>query len=71
VETGATQARTSGPGLKVSPRYVSREEIGYVLARQDKPRLRFTSECSGPVGEIRHPSWSPDGKDGGNITFAR
>jgi hypothetical protein len=33
VETGATQAHTSGSGLKVSPRYVSGEEIGYVLAR--------------------------------------
>ncbi len=62
VETGAMQAHTSGPGLKVSPHYTSGEEIGYVLARQEKQGLRFTTRRSGPVGEIRHPSWSPDGK---------
>lgn len=62
VKTGATQAHTSGPGLKVSPHYTTGEEIGYVLARQEKQGLRFTSGGSGPVGEVRHPSWSPDGK---------
>lgn len=62
VETGATHAQTSGPGLKVSPRYTIGDEIGYVLAREEKQGLRFTSGRSGPVGEIRHPSWSPDGK---------
>ena len=75
VETGATQALTSGPGLKVSPRYIKGDEVGYVLggrapttskslgsADQQKQGLRFTSGRSGPVGEVRHPSWSPDGK---------
>ncbi len=62
MEMSATRVHTSGPGLKVSPRYISGDEIGYVLARQEKQGLRFTSGRSGPVGEIRHPSWSPDGK---------
>ncbi|HVP45724.1 MAG TPA: hypothetical protein VMT32_04045 [Bryobacteraceae bacterium] len=62
VETGATQTHTSGQGLKVSPRYTNGDEIGYVLAHQEKRGLRFTSGRSGPVDEIRHPSWSPDGQ---------
>ena len=62
VETGATQAHTSGAGLKVSPRFTSGQEIGYILAREEKQGLRFTNGRSGPVAAIRHPSWSPDGK---------
>jgi len=62
VETGAQKQHTTGDGLKVSPRYVDREEIGYVVKTGDKQRLAFVSGQNGELGKIRNPSWSPDGK---------
>ena len=62
VETGAQKQHTTGDGLKVSPRYVGREEIGYVVKTGDKQRLAFVSGQNGELGKIRNPSWSPDGK---------
>jgi len=62
VETGAVQTHTTGPGVKVSPRYTGGPEIGYVVIYGDKQGLRFTSGRNGASGALRYPSWSPDGK---------
>jgi TolB protein len=62
VETGATETHTKGVGIKVSPRYVGGDDIGYLKIFGDKQGLRFTSGREGAAGELRHPSWSPDGK---------
>jgi TolB protein len=62
VETGASQTHTTGPGVKVSPRYTEGQEIAYVVIFGDKQGLRFTSDRNGALGAMRYPSWSPDGK---------
>ena len=62
VETGATQMLTSGPGVRVSPRFAGGDEIGYVTMFGKNDGLRFTSGRAGIDGEVRRPCWSPDGK---------
>jgi hypothetical protein len=62
VETGRLQTHTTGPGVKVSPRYTGGHEIAYVVIFGDKQGLRFTSDRNGALGAMRYPSWSPDGK---------
>ena len=62
IETGATQTHTTGPGIKVSPRYAGGEDIGYVTIYGGNQGLRFTSGRAAAAGKMRYPSWSPDGK---------
>ena len=67
VTTGARMERTSGPGLKVSPQFLSGDRIGYLLKGPgQKGKLAFTtgeSAADAPApGAIRNPAWSPDGK---------
>jgi Tol biopolymer transport system component len=59
--------RTSGPGLKVSPQFLSPDRIGYLIKGPgQKGELAFTSGEHGAdapaPGVIRNPAWSPDGK---------
>jgi Tol biopolymer transport system component len=67
VTTGARMERTSGPGLKVSPQFLSGDRIGYLLKGPgQKGKLAFTTGEPGAdapaPGAIRNPAWSPDGK---------
>jgi Tol biopolymer transport system component len=67
VATGARSERTSGPGLKVSPQFLSADRIGYLIKGPgQKGELAFTTgEHGGDApapGVIRNPAWSPDGK---------
>ena len=59
--------RTSGPGLKVSPQFLSADRIGYLIKGPgQKGELAFTTGEHGAdapaPGVIRNPAWSPDGK---------
>jgi Tol biopolymer transport system component len=65
--TGARMEHTSGPGLKVSPQFLSADRIGYLIKGPgQKGRLAFTTGEHGAdapaPGVIRNPAWSPDGK---------
>src|SRR5205823_2724807 len=56
----------SGPGLKVSPQFLSGDRIGYLLKGPgQKGKLAFTTGEPGAdapaPGAIRNPAWSPDG----------
>jgi len=67
VVTGARSERTSGPGLKVSPQFLSADRIGYLIKGPgQKGELAFTTGEHGAdapaPGVIRNPGWSPDGK---------
>jgi Tol biopolymer transport system component len=75
IATGVRTERTSGPGLKVSPQFLSADRIGYLIKGPgQKGELAFTtgehgadapapSPAPGPApGVIRNPAWSPDGK---------
>ena len=66
VATGAETAVTTGPALKVNPQYLQDGRIGYVIkgTPKDGPQLGviYSDGKRGPQGEVRNPSWSPDGK---------
>ena len=67
VATGSRTERTSGPGLKVSPQFLSADRIGYLIKGPgQKGELAFTTGEHGAdapaPGVIRNPAWSPDGK---------
>jgi Tol biopolymer transport system component len=67
VTSGARMEHTSGPGLKVSPQFLSADRIGYVIKAAPSsgpttPGLAFTSGEKAAAGAIRNPAWSPDGK---------
>src|SRR5437879_7792383 len=67
VSSGARTEHTSGPGLKVSPQFLSADRVGYVVKAAPSsgpiaPGLAFTSGEKTAAGAIRNPAWSPDGK---------
>ncbi|EPE30990.1 DPP6 N-terminal [Glarea lozoyensis ATCC 20868] len=54
---------TSGPGLKLSPQYISQHEIGYLVKSPvAKQGLAYTSNRTSVLGNLRSPAWSADGK---------
>jgi hypothetical protein len=55
IETGELRTHTTGPGVKVSPRYTGLKEIAYVVIFGDKQGLRFTSDRDGASGAMRAP----------------
>jgi Tol biopolymer transport system component len=62
IATGARVEQTSGPGLKVSPQYVSADRIAYLIKAGPNAGLAFTSGDPGKKGMVRNPEWSLDGK---------
>jgi Tol biopolymer transport system component len=67
IATGVRTERTSGPGLKVSPQFLSADRIGYLIKGPgQKGELAFTTGERGAdapaPGVIRNPAWSPGGK---------
>src|SRR6266446_6579882 len=66
--TGDRSEHTSGPGLKVSPQFLSADRIGYLVKGPgQKGELAFTTGEHGAAapapGVIRNPAWSSDAKD--------
>jgi Tol biopolymer transport system component len=56
---------TSGSGLKLSPHYVTHNEVGYLIKGGPNEGLSYISSGSGRAAvrrKIRSPTWSPDGK---------
>ena len=62
VANGTRQEHTSGAGLKVSPQFVSANRIAFVMKAGPRAGLAFTTGDQGAAGQMRNPSWSPDGK---------
>src|SRR5260370_262267 len=62
VASGARTEQTSGPGLKVSPQYLSGDRIANLIKPRPNAGLAFTSGAAGMKGMLRNPAWSPDGK---------
>jgi len=62
VATGSRQEHTSGPGLKVSPQFLSENSIGYVMKAGSRMGLAFTTGDQGASGKMRNASWSRGGK---------
>jgi len=66
VASGEEVAITSGPALKTNPQYLPGGRIGYVVkgTPRDGPKVGivYSDGQRGPEGEVRSPSWSPDGR---------
>ena len=65
VATGARTVHTSGPGLKVSPQFLTPDRVAYLVKaapRGMQTGLAFTTGGIATSGMFRNPSWSPDGQ---------
>jgi len=62
VATGARIELTSGPGLKVSPQFLSGDRTAYLVKGGGRPGLAFSTGEQGAAGLMRNPAWSSDGK---------
>jgi len=66
VQSGEQRQVTNVPGLKTSPQYLPDGRVGYLIkgALKDGPELgiAYSDGSRGVAGDIRSPSWSPDGK---------
>ncbi|MEJ2814206.1 hypothetical protein [Caulobacter sp. CCG-8] len=60
--TGERVERTSGPGLKIFPQFLSDEVIAYHRKGGEGEGLYYTSGQAPVVRVLRSPVWSPDGK---------
>ena len=56
IATGARETLTSGPGVKVLPRWLSATQVAY----QTQDGIRFTGGEGELRGEFQAPDWSPD-----------
>jgi Tol biopolymer transport system component len=61
IATGAVTNASAGPGVKMSPTWLPSGEIGYVRKDIGAPGIFYGEGKPGPAGEVRSPSWSPDG----------
>jgi Tol biopolymer transport system component len=73
VASGERKPVTSGAGLKTNPAFLAGNRIGYLLknpGRDGKPEkgITYSDGAMGPLGDVRTPSWSPDGK---TVVFTR
>ena len=62
VATGERIEHTSGRGLKLSPQFVSADEIGYLAKGGPNEGLAYTGGRAAVKGKMRSPAWSPDGR---------
>ena len=66
VTTGLRRILTQGPGLKTNPHYLPGDALAYLLKSSPKEGppagIVYADGSRGPAGEVRNPSWSPDGK---------
>jgi Tol biopolymer transport system component len=62
IGTGAREAVTSGPGVKLSPQFISQQGVGYLVKSGAYPGMAFTTGREIAAGEMRSPCWSSDGR---------
>ncbi|WP_233199113.1 MULTISPECIES: hypothetical protein [Pirellulaceae] len=62
VETGQRKEHTTGPGLKVGPQFLNDGNIGYLVKAGPNQGVAYVDVSSRVPGQMRCPSWSPDGK---------
>jgi TolB protein len=65
--TGERRALTAAPGERSSPRWLANDRIAYRSGGPDGG-IEFVSGAPGARGDVRSPSWSPDGQ---RIVFHR
>lgn len=61
IATGGAAPIDAGPGAKFNPAFVAGDEVGYIRKDSDEPGIYYSSGETGPRGQVRAASWSPDG----------
>ena len=61
LDTDERTVHASGPGLKVSPQFIARDRIAYLVKTRSSGTLAFTSGEAGLPEDVANPSWSQDG----------
>jgi TolB protein len=61
VDTAAASPVPAGPGVKMAPVVLPSNEIAYVRKDGTSPGIFYGNGRSGPQGQVRSASWSPDG----------
>ncbi len=61
VNTGERITHTSGPGLKLLPQYINKDNIGYLAKAGPNEGIGYTNGVAIKL-KLRSPSWSPDGR---------
>jgi Tol biopolymer transport system component len=66
VASGASKELTTGTGLKTNPQYLPDGTVGYLIkaTQNGGPEIgiAYSNGKRGPTGNVRSPSWSPDGR---------
>src|SRR5262245_36490575 len=61
IATGMSSDVPAGPGVKMNPSPLPGNDIGYVRKDAGGAGIYYTSGKTGPKGDVRVASWSPDG----------
>ena len=61
VATGQRTVHASGPGLKVSPQFITPDRIAYLIKGRTNGTLAFTDGEESDPQDLANPSWSQDG----------
>ncbi len=61
VASGDATPMSVGPGIKIFPSVLPSGQVAYVRRDVHSQGLFYSSGKTGPVGDVRGPSWSPDG----------
>ncbi len=61
IATGEATPVSVGPGIKIFPGVLPSGEIAYVRRDAHARGVFYASGKAGPAGDVRWPSWSPDG----------
>lgn len=61
VATGEATPMSVGPGIKIFPSVLASGEVAYVRRDVQAQGVFYASGKAGPAGDVRWPSWSPDG----------
>jgi len=62
LSTGARVEHAAGPGLKLSPQFLTATRVAYLAKSGPSAALTFSSGEAGTSGDIGNPAWSDDGK---------
>jgi Tol biopolymer transport system component len=62
IATGEARAVDAGPGVKMFPSVLPSGEVAFLRADAQAQGVFYSTGEAGPVGDVRWPAWSADGK---------
>ena len=61
IGSGEAKPLTAGPGVKIFPSVLPSGEVAYIRRDTQARGVFYSDGKTGPSGDVRWPSWSPDG----------